>query len=355
MESEIMKTIKLLPLISLLLIGSSTLAQVPTVTIGAPSTLIANSTTEVSFTITYTNATSVTLDNTFVSITHTETSGGSITVTGSGTETRSLTISGISGDGNYTVSINAGSSSNGEESNTGAGPSAAVTVDNTAPSAPSVTGTTPTNDQTPTWSWTAGGGGNGTFRYGYTDGSDWISEGSVATEFTPATDLSAAAHTLYVQERDAAGNWSTSGSFAIIIDITPPSAPSVTGTTPTNDQTPTWSWTAGGGGNGTFRYGYTDGSDWISEGSVATEYTPATDLSAAAHTLYVQERDAAGNWSTSGSFAITIDITPPSAPSVTGTTPTNDQTPTWSWTAGGGGNGTFRYGYTDGSDWISEG
>ena len=65
-------------------------------------------------------------------------------------------------------------------------------------------------------------------------------------------------------------------------------------------------------------------------------------MSEGTHTLYVQERDAAGNWSDSGLFAITVD-TPPTAPTVTGATPTNDPTPTWTWTAGGGGNGTYRY------------
>jgi hypothetical protein len=44
--------------------------------------------------------------------------------------------------------------------------------------------------------------------------------------------LSEAIHTLYVQERDAVGNWSATGSFAIVIDTSPPavsiSPPSLT-------------------------------------------------------------------------------------------------------------------------------
>ena len=95
--------------------------------------------------------------------------------------------------------------------------------DTSAPGAPSVSGTTPTSDTTPTWSWSPGGGGNGTYRYKL-DNSD-LSTGATqtsATSYTPAGALTAAAHTLYVQERDAVGNWSGSGSFTIVIDTSAP-------------------------------------------------------------------------------------------------------------------------------------
>ncbi|MEY4630145.1 MAG: hypothetical protein RIQ81_265 [Pseudomonadota bacterium] len=97
-----------------------------------------------------------------------------------------------------------------------------------------------------------------------------------------------------------------SGTF--VIDTIAPTAPSVSGTTPTNNTTPTWSWTSGGGGNGSYRYKL-DSSDFSSGATTttSTSYTPGTALSAAVHTLYVQERDDAGNWSASGSFAITVD------------------------------------------------
>ncbi|MFA6242342.1 MAG: M6 family metalloprotease domain-containing protein [Candidatus Hydrogenedentales bacterium] len=91
------------------------------------------------------------------------------------------------------------------------------------------------------------------------------------------------------------------------IDRTPPTAPTVTGTTPTNDTTPTWSWTAGGGGNGTFRHQLDSQVGTWTE-TTGTSYAPATALTEGAHILYVQERDAVGNWSSSGSFSITVDI-----------------------------------------------
>ncbi|WP_298270897.1 Ig-like domain-containing protein [Geobacter sp.] len=226
-----------------------------------------------------------------------------------------------------------------------------LAIDRTAPAAPAVSGTTPSNTATPAWSWTSGGnGGNGYFRYRL-DNAD-LSTGAVettATTFTPAAALNEGSHTLYVQERDAAANWSASGTLAIVVDTMAPAAPTVSGTTPTNNTTPTWSWSSGGGGNGTFRYKLDDAD--LTTGATqtaATAFTPAVSLNEATHTLYVQERDAAGNWSARGSFGIVVDTTAPAAPTVTGTSPTNDTTPTWSWGSGGnGGNGTFRYKFDD--------
>lgn len=56
-----------------------------------------------------------------------------------------------------------------------------------------------------------------------------------------------------------------------------------------------------GGGNGTFRYKLDDPN--LTSGATTTTgtaYTLASSLSDGAHTLYVQERDAVGNWSVSG-------------------------------------------------------
>ena len=99
---------------------------------------------------------------------------------------------------------------------------------------------------------------------------------------------------------------------AIVIDITAPGAPTVTGTTPTNNATPTWTWVSNGGGNGAYRFRL-DNSD-LTTGATTTTSTNFIRLrlrQKESHTLYVQERDAVGNWSASGSFAIVIDITVP--------------------------------------------
>ena len=102
-------------------------------------------------------------------------------------------------------------------------------------------------------------------------------------------------------------NWSAATLLA---------APVVSGSNSTNDATPTWSWISGGGGNGTFRYRL-DNSN-LSTGSTQTtgmSYTPGSSLGKGLHTLYVQERDASGFWSASGSKTITIDIAAPDAAS----------------------------------------
>ncbi|SVC88253.1 uncharacterized protein METZ01_LOCUS341107, partial [marine metagenome] len=103
-----------------------------------------------------------------------------------------------------------------------------TTQDGAPPTAPIVSGTTPTNDTTPTWSWSSGGGGNGTYRYKL-DSSDLTSGATqtTSTSYTPGSGISEASHTLYVQEQDADGQWSSSGSREIVIDTTAPTVSSV--------------------------------------------------------------------------------------------------------------------------------
>lgn len=226
-----------------------------------------------------------------------------------------------------------------------------IQIDLTPPSPPTLTGVTPTKNTKPTWSWKMGAGGNGTFRYKF-NSDDFTSGATTTTDttLTPGSDLAEKTHTLYLQERDAAGNWSTTISFAIVVDITPPAAPVVSGVTPTNNLRPTWSWVSGGlGGNGKYRYSLDTTFSIIEIGrplriiwTTATQYQPAADLKAGSHTLYVQEMDAAGNISLSGSKTIVIDNSAGNAPVITGTTPTNNTTPTWSWTSGGG-KGYYMY------------
>lgn len=332
--------------------------------------------------------------------------GSKTNFAGSGT-TYTLDVT-PSGNGPVTIDVGAAVATDAAGNANPAASQLSITYDNAPPTLPTVTGTTPTNSTTPTWSWTAGGGGNGSYRYKLDD-SD-LTSGSTpttATTFTPGSALSSTSHTLYVQERDIAGNWSPTGSFAIVVDTvqptvsitttagsatntspipvtitfsesvtgfgnanivvvngtksgfagsgstytvniaptasavtvnvasgvaadsagntntvatqlsvtydtTAPTAPTVTGTTPTTNTTPTWTWTAGTGGNGTFRYKLDNAT--LTSGATTTtspSYTPVSALTSVNHTLYVQERDDAGNWSSSGSFAIYVDAAPP--------------------------------------------
>lgn len=117
-------------------------------------------------------------------------------------------------------------------------------------------------------------------------------------------------YTLQVQEVDVAGNISAPTSRGILVDKLAPPAPTVTGTTPTGS--PTWNWSAGSGSDGAriFRYRLAPATDYSAEGPGAS-YSPS-GLSSGTHTLYVQERDEAGNWSTDGSLVLSVDRTGPS-------------------------------------------
>ena len=230
-----------------------------------------------------------------------------------------------------------------------------VMVDTVAPNAPIVHGaTSPTKNPRPAWSWSSGGSGSLVYRYGYSEGT-WLASDVTATGFAPKENLPDGSRTLYVQERDAAGNWSDSGSFAVTVDATPPNAPTVAGpASPTANVMPEWTWAPGGnGGIGAYRYGFAENA-WVADGVAATAFTLNAPLSDGSHTLYVQERDAVGNWSASGTFTLTVDTHAPSAPLVSGSvSPANSAKPTWTWISGGNdGAGFFRFGYADGA-WLT--
>lgn len=224
-----------------------------------------------------------------------------------------------------------------------------LVIDTKAPDAPLVKGTTPTNDRTPTWTWIGTGAEEPLYRVKLDSAKFTSSDTTGEESFTPDESLEEGEHTLYVQESDAAGNWSKSGSYAIIVDLSGPQAPTVTGTTPTANRRPVWEWTSNGGGTGDYRclMNSDDFDDEENEEDVfltsALMYSASEDLSEDDHTLYVQEIDTAGNWSESGSFTITVDITPPGDPVISAPSATNDSMPEWSWESGGGGSGTFRY------------
>jgi hypothetical protein len=79
-----------------------------------------------------------------------------------------------------------------------------------------VTGpSSPTSDTTPTWTWDTPGDAMG-FRRSL-DSGGWIPTSANSWTASPAFE-SGETHTLAVQARDAAGNWSDSGSYTVIIN-----------------------------------------------------------------------------------------------------------------------------------------
>jgi YD repeat-containing protein len=126
---------------------------------------------------------------------------------------------------------------------------------------------------------------------------------SPKTYFIPTGDT----HNFEVRAIDSSGNIDpTPAMYTWTIDFAPPNPPIVIGATPTSDTTPTWNISSGGnGGTGTFRCQLDSQTGAWAETN-ASSYTPEYPLGMGAHTLFVQERDQAGNWSASGSFAIII-------------------------------------------------
>jgi hypothetical protein len=227
-----------------------------------------------------------------------------------------------------------------------------VSVQLAGPQPPVVSGPAFTNNLQPRWTWVSGGNGNGRFRYQLnSEVGAW--QLTTAISFRPLTPFSDGAYTLFVQEQDSLGNWSQSGSWAIVVDTVPPLPPVLTGATPVRTKRPTWAWTSGGGGGtGLFRVQIdTDEDAWILTDQLS--YTPDLPLEKNAHTLYAQEADAAGNWSVSTLYTIVIDPNAVLSPIISGVTPTNDTTPTWTWEAApdSGGTGKFSYRF-NGGDWI---
>jgi len=161
------------------------------------------------------------------------------------------------------------------------------------------------------------------FRYTTTGTDPTCSTGTISSSQPTSVSISAATITLKVISCDLVGLASAVATSVYTYDITPPNAPTVSGPTTTGNATPTWSWSSGGnGGNGTYRYKLNDSN--LSTGATetaSTTFTPGSALPESTHTLYVQERDAAGNWSASGIFAIQV-VTPPAAPTLS--TPTRN-------------------------------
>ena len=166
-----------------------------------------------------------------------------------------------------------------------------------------------TTDSTPLWTWTANGGGNGTFRYKLDD--DDLGSGATETttlEYTPPSPLADGSHTLYVQERDTAGDWSLSGEYELTIDTVPPNAPVVTApASPTTNTLPQWTWVSGGGnGTDTYHVSLDDPSFPASTIYHTHSYTPPSALAPGTHTVYVRELDEAGNMSQPGSAQVLV-------------------------------------------------
>ena len=207
----------------------------------------------------------------------------------------------------------------------------AITVaDLTAPSAPTLTGTASTNDNTPTLSGTAEPNSTVTVYSGVTSLGQTTATGGGSYSFTPATALADGSHSVTATAADGAGNVSAASSvFSLLVDTTAPGTPAISATTPTDDATPTFNGTAEAGSLMTV---YSDGSS-IGQATVDSggnySFTPTSALGDGTYAITTTASDSTGNTSAaSASLSLFVDTTVPSAPTLTGTTPTADNTPT---------------------------
>jgi hypothetical protein len=154
------------------------------------------------------------------------------------------------------------------------------------------------------WGATDGGGDAGAWDASASVGS-WTDAGPMTVSHA-ATGLTAGE--VWYTFRATNGYLDVWVSPSVYVALAPPAAPVVTGdASPTDDTMPTWTWGPGGaGGAGSFRYGFDEGT-WIATGAADTSYTPTVPMADATYTLHVQERNAAGAWSASGTYMIVID------------------------------------------------
>ena len=246
-----------------------------------------------------------------------------------GTQTFTLTA-----DGTYTFRVVAVGNSL-----TSAPDTSTYTFDSTPPPDPVITGepTSPSADSTPTWTFTTSGD---------TASALCSVSGGVAAPApctSPATyDLSAqpgGSYTFTVIAVDAAGNQSSPVTSSVDW-LAPPvitSAPA----TPDNDPSPTWTFTVAAGATGECTL--LQGATVVSGPAPCAGTASYTLVADGAYTFSVEAVDGgSGLHSSPTTSAYTFDATPPPAPVVTGfpSSPTADDTPTFTFTTSGDTVGT---------------
>ncbi|CAO3456932.1 hypothetical protein [Azospirillum argentinense] len=202
-----------------------------------------------------------------------------------------------------------------------------LTIDTTAPNAPTVTSAVLSNSATPTLAGTAEAGstvivtiGGATYTTTATGGT-WSIDLATATPVSGSLSLNAnGANPVSATATDAAGNTSTAGSQTLTIDTTLPDAPTVTSAALSNSATPTIAGTAEAGSTVTVTVGgatYTTtatGGTWSIDLATATPVSGSLSLNAnGANPVSATATDASGNVSAPGTRSLTVDTTPPIA------------------------------------------
>lgn len=235
-----------------------------------------------------------------------------------------------------------------------------VLYDNTNPSqAGTPSGTTPTNDTTPTWNWTASTDANSGIGY-YKVYWDTVAGGttnsltSTTNSYTHSVALADGIWYMKAEAYDNAGNLAaSSGNGSIAVDADSPDMGTITSLVSSGgasidaatwqaDNDPYFSWSAPSDTSGISGYYYAlddatpeSGGTWTTNTNVQYGDNSVSD---GTHTFYVRAKDNAGNEAgTLGTFVIWVDSTAPSLsldPNFTfSATDTNSDDITLSWSA----------------------
>ena len=217
------------------------------------------------------------------------------------------------------------------------------TVDATAPTVAQVTGvTTPTNDTTPSYTFSSSETGTITYGGSCSSPTTSASSGNNAISFSTLSEGTYSNCTITVT--DSAGNASSTLSVtSFTVDTTAPTVAQVTGvTTPTNDTTPAYTFSSSESGTISYGGSCSSATTSASSGNNTVTFNALSDGTYSDCTLTVTDAD--GNASSTLSVtSFTVDATAPTVAQVTGvTTPTNDTTP--SYTFSSSETGTITYG-----------
>ncbi len=185
-----------------------------------------------------------------------------------------------------------------------------------------------TNDATPTLQGTAGAGDTITVFLNGTSAGTTTANSAGNWSFTRTTALSDGSYSFTAQAVDTIGKTSAlSTAFSVVIDTTPPVAPLLTavaedtgvpGDRITNDSTPSISGTAEAGSIVTlFQDGSAVGSTTANT-SGNWSFGQTNVLSDGSYSFTARATDIAGNTGVfSSGFVVTVDTTPPAAPTIT--------------------------------------
>jgi hypothetical protein len=215
----------------------------------------------------------------------------------------SITWSGQPADGPYQLLARATDAAG----NTTDSAKRSVTVDNTAPLAPTLNSTpaNSSNSAAPSFSFTGEAGA--TFQCA-------LDRAAFAACTSPKaySGLAAGSHTFQVRQTDTAGNQGPAASYTWTIDLTAPAAPTITVKpgNPSNSAAPSLSFTGEAGA--TFQCAL-DGAAF----AACTSPKGYSGLAAGSHTFQVRQTDTAGNQGPAASYTWTIDLTAPAAPAIT--------------------------------------